>query len=628
MFELMQEKCKDCYFSYFSPFYAVVLVCMLLLSHPTLAAAAQVTLAWDANTEADLAGYNVYSRVGAFPSKEAYDRKITLTLSDLPSPSSPEYEFANVSDSETTFFGVTAYDDSGNESGLSNVVSYTAAPSPVPNQAPAAWFTANPTSGDAPLTVSFDASSSSDTDGNIVSYSWTFGDGARGTGVSPSHTYASAGIYTVSLTVTDDRGATDTTTAFMTCNDPLNDSPDPPIAFLPVDGGTSLPLTPELQTETFFDPDGNAHALTQWQISEAGDFASLVLDITTDAHLTSLTVPDSVLDGLTTYFWRVRFYDDRGSESEWSEAYSFTTEVISDDVNPVNGVPDAQEVDGTVDVDGNGVLDVDQMASDITFKSMTTLAGDKHIGIKGITNVASIESIKSIDPDTIADVVNRPGSLPFGLIVFKLVTVSSPGDVVEVEVYFSESVPAGSLWYKYDSVSGWQDYSARATFRGDGKSVVLQIMDGGFGDSDGVANTIIVDPGAVAGASTSGTEPGLTSSDSESTGVSGCFIATAVFGSYVEPRVKLLREFRDRYLLTSALGRGFVGLYYKYGPYAANFITEHTWLKPFVRMLLMPLVGLSYFLVKTSLVTKLLAALVALGLTLTFLHSRRRLTVI
>lgn len=60
--------------------------------------------------------------------------------------------------------------------------------------------------GVTPLPVLFDASSSS---GNIISYEWIFGDGEIGTGSSISHTFTSAGIYTVTLRVTDDLGATD-----------------------------------------------------------------------------------------------------------------------------------------------------------------------------------------------------------------------------------------------------------------------------------------------------------------------------------------------------------------------------------------------------------------------------------
>lgn len=60
------------------------------------------------------------------------------------------------------------------------------------------------------LETVFDASTSSDPDGTIVSYVWDFGDSNSGTGVNPTHTYALAGTYTVQLTVTDDAGATDT----------------------------------------------------------------------------------------------------------------------------------------------------------------------------------------------------------------------------------------------------------------------------------------------------------------------------------------------------------------------------------------------------------------------------------
>ncbi|GAB3174355.1 hypothetical protein GCM10027059_46410 [Myceligenerans halotolerans] len=78
------------------------------------------------------------------------------------------------------------------------------------------------------LTLTADASASADTDGEIVSYAWDLGDGSTATGPVAEHTYAEAGTYEVTLTVTDDDGAEDTHTADVTATDPP--PPDPALA--------------------------------------------------------------------------------------------------------------------------------------------------------------------------------------------------------------------------------------------------------------------------------------------------------------------------------------------------------------------------------------------------------------
>jgi PKD repeat protein len=67
--------------------------------------------------------------------------------------------------------------------------------------------------------VSFNGTGSSDPDGTIISYDWDFGDNTTGSGVNPSHTYTAPGTYTVTLTVTDDEGLTDTDITSATINE-------------------------------------------------------------------------------------------------------------------------------------------------------------------------------------------------------------------------------------------------------------------------------------------------------------------------------------------------------------------------------------------------------------------------
>ena len=103
------------------------------------------------------------------------------------------------------------------------------------NTPPTAVAEASPTSGSAPLTVSFTGSNSTDSDGSISSYSWDFGDGTSSGDADPTHTYAAAGTYSAVLTVTDDDGATDTDQVKITVTAAANTPPKATI-ISPVNG--------------------------------------------------------------------------------------------------------------------------------------------------------------------------------------------------------------------------------------------------------------------------------------------------------------------------------------------------------------------------------------------------------
>jgi hypothetical protein len=94
----------------------------------------------------------------------------------------------------------------------------------------------------------------------------------------------------------------------------------------------------------------------------------------------------------------------------------------------------------------------------------------------------------------------------------------------------------------------------------------------------------------------------------------GCFIATAAYGSPMADEIQVLREFRDEYMLTNSVGEALVNIYYRASPPIAEFITEHPSLRSIVRAGLAPAVAVSSVVVNTSLAEK--AAIAGLSVVL------------
>jgi PKD repeat protein len=87
-----------------------------------------------------------------------------------------------------------------------------------PNQPPQATFSINPNTGLAPLTVQLDASTSTD-DENIVKYQWTSSDGQSAEGIKTSLTFSQVGTHNITLTITDNEGATASSSQTVTVNE-------------------------------------------------------------------------------------------------------------------------------------------------------------------------------------------------------------------------------------------------------------------------------------------------------------------------------------------------------------------------------------------------------------------------
>jgi serralysin len=114
----------------------------------------------------------------------------------------------SVQEADETFSLVLSAPSAGLEiqdgTGVGTILNDDAAP----NVPPVANVSATPTTGTVPLAVQFTGSGSTDSDGTISNYAWTFGDGGTGNTANPAHTYTTTGTFTATLTVTDNRGGT------------------------------------------------------------------------------------------------------------------------------------------------------------------------------------------------------------------------------------------------------------------------------------------------------------------------------------------------------------------------------------------------------------------------------------
>ncbi|MFZ0483015.1 MAG: hypothetical protein WAL93_06480, partial [Desulfobacterales bacterium] len=432
------------------------IICALTLYPKSSVYAADVTLAWTSNTEGDLAGYYIYYKSGT--SGRPYNgtgvdegsSPIKIPKEELFAHSAtPEYTLHGLSYTETSYLVLTAYDTEGNESLFSNEVFYQPATAPTLSSLSISGndFVGEDNSSNFVATATFSDATTKTVTGNVT---WSENSGyasINSSGVLTTLEVTEDTTVTIQATYTIG-GVTRTASKMVTVIDvpPSNLVPITPVIISPEMGQTEVEVPLDIATSDFSDPNNDAHNQSQWQISEQSNFSTRIVDITSDNYLTTFSVPHMVLKPNHKYYVRVRFFDVYFASSNWSGTVEFTTAFFIVDFNG-NGIPDADEVDDSVDFNLDGISDNFQLQ---IIKCIQAFDGSVTIGIeKASSSVEEIESLEVIDPDTISNTVNRPADLIFGLVAYRL-RVTTPGDTATIRIYFSGGIFASDVFYKYD----------------------------------------------------------------------------------------------------------------------------------------------------------------------------------
>jgi len=199
--------------------------------------------------------------------------------------------------------------------------------------------------------VDFDGTGSSDPGGSIVAYDWDFGDGEMGTGEAPAHTYSVDGIFTVTLTVTDNDAQTDVNSTSATI-DPAGNNVLPTADAGP-DQNIALGSVANLDGTGSNDPDAQPQQLTyEWSFSAVPATSSLVdIDIVNSASASASFTPD------VTGIFTLRIDISDGADVDFDQ--------VQITVGPADG-----DGDGVVDTEDNCPNDANVDQTDTDFDDL------------------------------------------------------------------------------------------------------------------------------------------------------------------------------------------------------------------------------------------------------------------
>ncbi|MBT7308718.1 MAG: PKD domain-containing protein [Gammaproteobacteria bacterium] len=254
---------------------------------------------------------------------------------------------------------LTVTDDGGATSSTTTTVTATEL------QLPVASFTATPTTGSVPLTVTLDGNGSTTPNDSIIAYQWSSSDGQNEIGSTTSFTFDAVGIYIVTHTIIDNTGQTASTTQEITVIDSLTAS----FTATPTTG--TAPLTVSLDASSSTTPNSSIIAYT-WSSSDgqsaAGSTASLTYGTAGDYSITLTTIDNEGNTATATETINVES-GDGSSELSYNTTARLSPQVIAAGITPTQVNYGDEEFD-IVALVRPGVLAIDR----VTFRDSATSA--------------------------------------------------------------------------------------------------------------------------------------------------------------------------------------------------------------------------------------------------------------
>lgn len=605
---------------------------------------ADATLTWNpptTNTDGspltDLDGYYVYYGT----TSGSYDQKVDVG-------NITEYKVTGLTSGTRYYFAVTAYNTAGRESSYSAEKSKVVFDADTTAPSISGVYVSNigQTSAEINWTTDEDADS-------LVRYGVTasYGSNVFDSSMGKAHTMVISGLspsttYNFQVLSTDASGnqASSGNYTFTTADVP--DTTAPAISDIRFTDITSSSVTVTWKT------DEPSTSQVEYGLDTSYASASALDSTLTTSHRVVITG----LSAYTTYHARVISADAAGNSAVSSDHYFITSNtapsITSLDASPSSGYAPlyvsftaaASDADGFVasyewDFDGDGAYDDD--TGTVAAASHTYTSPGTYTAVLKVTDNGGASTTAQVTV-TVKDVVN---TLP----VISSFTADPLSGTAPLDVTFSVSASdadgsiAGYEWDfdgngTYEASTSTVPVSHTYTAPGTYKAVVRVTDDDGASVTASV--TIEVADASSKGADTTGSTTTTTTSADNTTTSSlaasttaqgpvtsdggNCFIATAAFGSYLDPHVNVLRQFRDEYLLTNAAGRAFVDFYYAVSPPLAAFIADHDWLRAAVRVALTPLIFAVMYPAAAFIAMAVFAAAAAVSVSLYRDHRRRR----